>query len=165
MDGIKAGFTGKWEEWRTAFTDFWNTFIAVSKAILGISSPSTVFAGIGVNIIQGMINGMSSMFGVLISFVNNMVDSLLAPFAPLIDMFGGSTGGASGGVSFGGGGTTGGSTGGGTLTSTAVENYYNYYYGPVYFSGNGQTNGGVDCQSPNPALSALGSHAPRMGVT
>ena len=165
MDGIKAGFTGKWEEWRTAFTDFWNTFIAVSKAILGISSPSTVFAGIGVNIIQGMINGMSSMFGVLLSFVNNMVDSLLAPFAPLIDIIGGSTGGASGGVSFGGGGTTGGRTGGGTLTSTAVENYYNYYYGPVYFSGNGQTNGGVDCQSPNPALSALGSHAPRMGVT
>jgi len=165
VDGLKAGFSLNWDQWLSSFKNFWTIMITAAKNILGISSPSTVFAEIGKNIIQGIMTGMISAFGALLNYVNTIVDLLLAPFAPLIDLITGSTGGASAGSSLGGStGTVGGRDMGGTLTSTATENYYNYYYGPVYFQGTGQTNGGVDCQSPNPALSALGSSAPRMGV-
>lgn len=104
-------------------------------------------------------SGMSSAFSALLSFVNDIVDLLLAPFAPLLDIIGGAVGGASATSSLGGTGTTGGRVGGGTLTGS-TENYYNYYYGPVYFGGTGQTNGGVDCQYPNPMLGASSTGLP-----
>ena len=111
---------------------------------------------IGVNIIQGLIAGIQSAFGVLMTFITGVVSAILAPFAPILELLGidisGGIGGAVGGV--GGIGTT-----DGTLT-TGTQNYYNYYYGPVYFNDTGQTNGGVDCQYPNPVLSATGTGVP-----
>jgi len=139
------------------------SLINLFKRIFGISSPSTVFMEIGTNIIQGLMSGILSMVAPLIQFLNTVVGIILAPFQPILDLLGLDFGG--GGLDATGLGTAGGGVAGsGTLTSTATQNYYNYYYGPVYFQGTGQTNGGVDCQSPNPALNALGSSLPAMGA-
>lgn len=135
--------------------------IDLFKRIFGIASPSTVFKEIGMNLILGLIDGINSMFSTLLTFIGIVVTKLLEPFKPILDLLGIDIGG--GGLSAEGLGTAGGGVAG-TSTLTSANNYYNYYYGPVYFQGTGQTNGGVDCQSPNPALSALGSSLPAMGV-
>jgi len=162
IEGIKAGLIATATSIFLPIEFLFLNIINLIKNILGISSPSSVFAEIGANIIQGLMAGILSMVAPLIQFLNTVVGIILAPFQPILDLlgldFGGGTGGTTGGYSTNGTGTS------GTLTSTATQNYYNYYYGPVYFQGTGQTNGGVDCQSPNPALNALGSSLPAMGA-
>ena len=110
-----------------------------------------------------MINGISDTWATLTTTISNLIQDLLDLMPNWLQNILGVGGGLdASGLGTASGGVAG--TGTGTLTSTATENYYNYYYGPVYFGGTGQTNGGVDCQSPNPALSALSPSLPPMGV-
>ena len=149
VDGIKQGLIQAGMSLLLPLEILAMNMINFFKHLLGISSPSTVFMEIGANIVNGLKTGLMIAWTGLVTLVETLIGFLLAPFQPILDLLGidisGLTsGGPTAPVNVG---TT------GTLT-TGTNNYYNYYYGPVYFNDTGQTNGGVDCQYPNPLLSA-----------
>lgn len=57
----------------TAFTNFVNTVVNFFKGLLGINSPSTVFAGFGRNIVEGLVNGVRGAIGLVTSVVSSLV--------------------------------------------------------------------------------------------
>lgn len=60
-----------------AFTGFVDTIVNFFTGLLGINSPSTVFAGFGRNIVQGLIGGISSLIGNIISTMGNLVGNVV----------------------------------------------------------------------------------------
>ena len=62
-DGFKQGLDEGWATFQTNWSDYWTTVIDFVKDILGIHSPSTVFAEIGSNIIAGLIQGIGAKAG------------------------------------------------------------------------------------------------------
>jgi hypothetical protein len=116
------------------------------KRALGISSPSSVFADIGRNVILGLMSGLLGMVGPLLSLISFIVDRLLAPFQPILDLFniGGGTGGSSGTSDLGGG--TGGTGGTGTVVNQ-------YFAGATINVGSWDAIA-YDCIYPNPFISA-----------
>lgn len=58
-------------------SDFCNSFVQGFKDALGIASPSTIFATIGTDIIQGMINGVQSMWAAITTFFTNLWQTLV----------------------------------------------------------------------------------------
>lgn len=148
VEGLSMGMS--FETMRHNITTFVSNVITYFKTLLGISSPSSVFADIGRNIVLGLIGGFASMVGLLTAAINTIVSLILAPFAPILELLGldGGSIGTSSTVDpnseLGGGG--GGGGGGAPVT--------NNYYGPVYFMGAGEPGAYYDCPSPNPLLSA-----------
>jgi hypothetical protein len=146
-DGLTLGIS--WENIRNNITTFINNIINYFKQLFGIASPSTVFFDIGKDIVQGLINGITSMFSSLTNAVGNMFDILTGGS--------GGTGGATGTFGgFGDTGTIGGrimdrTTGGGVLAGGTVTNIYNFY-APVTMSGVGP-EGTYDC-APSPLISS-----------
>lgn len=124
-------------------------FINKIKEIFGVASPSTVFRDIGINLILGLMSGWTTMFTVFYNLANASIGSILALFAPILELFGVDTG-----IGVGVSGTGTGLTGSGTATlgggGSGVVN--NYYYGPVYFGAAGEPGAYYDCPSPNPIL-------------
>jgi hypothetical protein len=152
-------------------TRFWQNIISNAKAVLGIASPSTVFMGIGRDIILGIMAGFSATAGMLLSFVGDIVDSILSVFDPVLELIGVSTGGGTGGATgdatglVGGGGGTGGTGGTGSPASGGSSgSVVNNYYGTVYFQGAGEPGAYYDCPSPNPFMTATAPGIPSGGV-
>ena len=56
VDAITAPFRALWDNLKQIVTDVFNNFVNLVKDLLGISSPSQVFADIGQSIIDGLIN-------------------------------------------------------------------------------------------------------------
>lgn len=59
VQGIKDGFTKAWEGFKQHFMDNWNELVDKVKDLLGIHSPSTVFANIGLNMALGLGDGFN----------------------------------------------------------------------------------------------------------
>ncbi len=53
------------------------------KSLLGINSPSTVFAAFGVNIIEGLANGIVGAIGTVISAIGSLVGRIISGFASM----------------------------------------------------------------------------------
>lgn len=122
------------------------------KRLLGIASPSTVFMQIGKDIVLGLIAGITSMAGTLLNMISGIVEIILAPLQPILDLLGigdttstGTTGGRSTG-------TAPGSPTTGTTTLPIGGGVVNNFYGNVYFGDMGQL--GYDCPSPHPLMTA-----------
>lgn len=107
------------------------------KSFLGIASPSRLFFDIGVNIVQGLIDGWKSLIGDFIDLMN-----------PFIDL-GISSTGTVGGMP---GDTTHSTTGGTTSTTGTGGGVIQYFYGPVYVGSMDQLI--YDCAQTNPLLQA-----------
>lgn len=60
-----------------AFSKFVDRVIKFFKGLLGINSPSTVFAGFGRNIVEGLINGVRGLIGKVISTFGTLVSSAI----------------------------------------------------------------------------------------
>lgn len=58
----------------------WNGIVATAKGILGIASPSTVFNQIGVDLIQGLINGIKSMIGAVMGLISDLASKVISAF-------------------------------------------------------------------------------------
>lgn len=129
-----------------------NGIINGFKAILGISSPSTVFRDFGINIIQGLIEGWNNAIGSLLTTVGNTIEDIGRMFG--IDLSG--ILGSSGTASLSTGSTTH-APGGGTTGGLSSGQVVNNYYGPVYFGATGEPNSYYDCPSPNPLVAASGN--------
>jgi tape measure domain-containing protein len=128
------------------------------KDALGIASPSTVFEGVGKDIIQGLINGFTGMITTLSTIIGSIVDAILGPFAPVLSLLGidATSVGTMGGRSTS---TVPGEVGGrvptgtdGRTDGTATGAVVNNFYGAVYFGDMGQL--GYDCPSPHPLMTA-----------
>jgi hypothetical protein len=75
-NGFKAALNAGWQGVKGVITGLFGKVVGWVKDVLGISSPSSVFHEIGRNSIQGFINGVGSMGGVLKKAVVRMVESL-----------------------------------------------------------------------------------------
>jgi len=124
-------------------------FLSAVKQLFGISSPSTVFFQIGRDLFTGLMMGISSIVGDVLTFIKTVIGILLQPFTPLLDILGIATGGGTIGTSA--------TVNFGTspaATSATGKPVYNYYYGPVYFGAAGEPGAYYDCPSPNPFMTA-----------
>lgn len=133
-----------------------NYIITSVKNFLGISSPSTVFASIGRNIVLGLIAGWDDTIGQFITAIGITIEKIGKMFGiDLSGLLGGSS--ASGlGTAGGGTGTSGGTTGTGAGGGTS-GGVVNNYYGPVYFQGGAEVGSYYDCPSPNPLVAMSGN--------
>lgn len=125
------------------------------KQYLGIASPSTVFTQMGRDIVQGLINGITGMLGSITSIIGTLVDNILAPLAPILDLLGFDTGTGTIGNHTSPTGTIGNHTQPSTTSPTGIlgsaGSVTNNFYGTVYI---GWGDIGYDCPSPNPLIAA-----------
>lgn len=63
-----------------ALRDIWQGIVDGFKSVLGISSPSTVFFNLGVEVIQGLINGVASSAGALLNFLGGLASRIAGAF-------------------------------------------------------------------------------------
>jgi tape measure domain-containing protein len=89
LEGLGAGLVASWNIIVSSVTSFVTNFINIWKKLFGINSPSTIFAGFGENIIQGLINGIvgfgSSMWDKVKGVFTSLVDNIKAMFTNIID--------------------------------------------------------------------------------
>ena len=83
---IAQGIVNGWNNMWSSIKEWWNGFIGKIKEILGIHSPSTVFQEIGVFLIQGLLNGLKSVFtGVITWFNDNLITPITNAFTGIWD--------------------------------------------------------------------------------
>ena len=104
VDGLLGGLKKAWESLKKWFTNAWDNLVGGVKDLLGIHSPSRVFAGIGKNMALGVGEGWEDEFG----DIQNDIDKSLAFDDPSMSINAsvrkvgaGSAGGAFGGTSIG----------------------------------------------------------------
>lgn len=71
VNGIKNGISEKWEAFKGWVGDKVSGLVGFAKGLLGISSPSKVFAGIGENMVAGMEKGWGDEFPALQRQIEN----------------------------------------------------------------------------------------------
>lgn len=74
IDGLKKGLAEQFGAENNAFTQPILDMIATIKSVLGIASPSTVFAQIGMDMVMGLANGITENFGLVTSLVSGLFD-------------------------------------------------------------------------------------------
>lgn len=75
-NGITAQFQIVWEFIKGLFTGF----IDGIKNVLGVHSPSTIFAEIGGNLILGLWNGITAIWGTFIEYIKGILQGLIGCF-------------------------------------------------------------------------------------
>lgn len=78
VDGLIKGLIGAWPNIISNFEGLINTLISAVKNILGIHSPSTVFAGIGGNVASGFGNGFEGVWAGIQANVISKIQALVA---------------------------------------------------------------------------------------
>lgn len=81
IEGLKNGILDAAPDVIEGITELGTKIIEAIKALLGIHSPSTVFFDIGVNIIQGLVNGIKYMVGAVVDVAKYIVNSIGDVFA------------------------------------------------------------------------------------
>ena len=76
VEGLQEGVLGAWNTFTSWLSDKVTGLIDGVKSLFGVHSPSTVFAGIGFNLVAGMEKGWSSEFGDLERMVGDDMTSL-----------------------------------------------------------------------------------------
>ena len=74
IDGIKKGISNAWNNLVKWFKDLFGDLIGIAKKILGINSPSKVFAGIGGYMAEGLEKGWDNEFGSIKNKIENGLD-------------------------------------------------------------------------------------------
>lgn len=145
------GYTA-FEDFATDLKEGFQVVIDSIKRFLGISSPSTVFASIGRDIILGIIDGWKNTAGLLLTTIDNTLTNIGNLFGIDLSSIIGGGGSSAAGLGSASGGVAGTGTGGST-SGQVVNNYY----GPVYFGAAGEPGAYYDCPSPNPMVAASGN--------
>lgn len=78
IDGIVAGLRAIWDRLPQALQDLARDGLDAIRSFLGIRSPSTVFIGVGKDIVMGMINGIGDMVGGLITKAKTVVSEAIS---------------------------------------------------------------------------------------
>ena len=103
VDGVLGGLKNAWANLTKWFSDAWNNLVGGVKDLLGIHSPSRVFAGIGRNMALGIGEGWDDEFGDVEKGIENALDFDGTTFG--VNAYGSYSGGGAlsgiGGTSFG----------------------------------------------------------------
>ena len=100
IDGVLNGLKNAWTKLSSWFTEKWDNLVGGVKDLLGIHSPSRVFAGIGKNMALGVGEGWEDEFRDIEKEINGSMDFDDATFG--VNAYGSYSGsGAFGGTSFG----------------------------------------------------------------
>lgn len=75
VDGIRKGITERWQRLKTDVSNLFTGLVDWIKKLLGIHSPSTVFAGIGTNMAKGIGAGWQDTIG----DINRQIGESLQP--------------------------------------------------------------------------------------
>lgn len=147
IDGIKGGIESRWENLKSILSFGFDDVIRFVKDILGIASPSTVFADIGRELVMGLISGWTNTFGLLLSVIRNSIGSI-------IDLF--TSSGINVGVQGDSSSLLGGSTGtlGGRSTDGTGGTTVNQYFAGATINVGSWDQIAYDCLYPNPFVSA-----------
>ena len=78
IDGLAQGIEKNAPRIRDAFINLFKSLLKAVLVFLGINSPSKVFTDIGMNIIQGLINGIGNMLSNATKAIVNVVTSLIS---------------------------------------------------------------------------------------
>lgn len=78
--GLIDGIVGAYNWAKEKVLEFVNGFVQGFKDALGIHSPSQVFADIGIMIVQGLINGVNSLFGKVGQIFENIKNNIVSKF-------------------------------------------------------------------------------------
>lgn len=81
--GVIKGLTALWTIVRSFFVHAWEDLVQEIKELLGIASPSKVFAQIGVWILQGLLAGLKSVWNTIKTFFNTAVSFIKGVFGPV----------------------------------------------------------------------------------
>ncbi len=73
VDGISSGFMAQWNAFKANVIAGFNSMVSFIKTLLGIASPSTVFAGIGLNMAAGLGIGFTRELANVQRQINGMV--------------------------------------------------------------------------------------------
>ncbi len=74
VDGLLGGLKKAWESLKKWFTNAWDNLVGGVKDLLGIHSPSRVFAGIGKNMALGVGEGWEDTFGDVQDNIDSSLD-------------------------------------------------------------------------------------------
>lgn len=80
IDGLIGGITGKLGELRESITGLGGSITGWFKGVLGINSPSKVFAGFGGNLLEGLVGGIDEKWGVLKDKIGNTAGAVVGWF-------------------------------------------------------------------------------------
>ena len=83
--GLARGLEQGWEKVKTKVKELWQGFITEFKDFFGIHSPSTLFAGFGKNIVEGLKNGIVDAWNTLISKLTGLFDDLKTKIKGKVD--------------------------------------------------------------------------------
>jgi hypothetical protein len=83
IDGLWQGIQARWESVKASVTGLASGIAQSIRDTLGIQSPSRVMHEVGVNIMQGLNNGMASMSGVVGETATGMGDTVAGVFESL----------------------------------------------------------------------------------
>lgn len=78
IDGLAQGIEDNAPRIRDAFIHLFESLVEAVLVFLGIHSPSKVFADIGINVIQGLINGIGSLLGSLLSKMGEILGKMVS---------------------------------------------------------------------------------------
>lgn len=104
IDGLWNGLKNMWTKVSNWFSDAWDDLVGGVKDLLGIHSPSRVFAGIGKNMALGVGEGWEDEFGDIQGDIDKSLafdDPSMSINASVRKIGAGSAGGAFGGTSIG----------------------------------------------------------------
>lgn len=104
VDGLLNGLKNAWETLTNWFSDAWDGLVGGVKDLLGIHSPSRVFAGIGKNMALGVGEGWEDEFGDIQGDIDKSLlfdDASVGINASIRKVGAGAAGGAFGGTSIG----------------------------------------------------------------
>lgn len=77
IEGLAKGIEDNAERLHDAIIDLCTALLEAVLIFFGIHSPSTVFADIGTNIVQGLINGLGNMISKLVEKVKEILNKML----------------------------------------------------------------------------------------
>jgi phage-related protein len=88
---VVNGFINGWENFWPNLIEkigmYVDSFIAFVKSLLGIASPSTVFFTMAIDIVQGIIDGITEKWGELTTLVGEKIQEIITLFGEYVDEF------------------------------------------------------------------------------
>ena len=82
VEGLTKGFKNLWDSFKNLCTS-WINWI---KDLFGIHSPSTLFAGFGKNMMEGLLNGISGMFGKIKDKITSIAEKISETFKSAVSL-------------------------------------------------------------------------------
>lgn len=80
ISGLWNGITGQWQVVWEFIKGLFEGFIDGVKDVLGVHSPSTIFAEIGGNLIQGLWDGITAIWDSFMEFITGILQHLIEAF-------------------------------------------------------------------------------------